>query len=76
MLLILSKLKFVVILMCLNVLIFKIMLTYLSMLLILLKLGFDVNVDMFEFDNYVDNLVYQNQNLILMSTCLKLLTYF
>ena len=52
------------------------MLTYLSMLLILLKLGFDVNVDMFEFDNYVDNLVYQNQNLILMSTCLKLLTYF
>ena len=62
--------------MCLNVLIFKIMLTYLSMLLILLKLGFDVNVDMFEFDNYVDNLVYQNQNLILMSTCLKLLTYF
>lgn len=46
--------------------------TCLSVLLILLKLGFDVNVDMFEFVINVDNLVYQNLNLMIMLTCLKL----
>jgi hypothetical protein len=47
--------------------------SYSNLLLMLSKFKFDDYVDMFKFVINVVNLVYQNQRLILMSTCLSLM---